>query len=491
MEILLIYPPITVQERYSSDIGYSGGRQIPLGVFYLASTIRQAGHSVRVIDGEAAGASAVEIGCRMMEHPPDVVGISATTVAFHRALEMAREVKSRLPAVPVVIGGPHVTAAVHDVMRHPEIDIAVIGEGEATFTELLDAIGRAEGNLADVLGIAFRRGNETIVNPARPFISELDGLPFPAFDLIEDFSRYNPPPMNYRCLPVANIITSRGCPNQCTFCDRSVFGQRLRQRSPQNIAAEIELLWIRYHVREIAFVDDTFTINPERIVSLFRILDEKNIRIAWTCMSRINTVNEELLVFMKEHGCWHISFGIESGDEQILRHIRKNISLTNARRCIEICHRIGILTKGFFILGHPRDSQETMDRTIRLALELPLDDIVVTLNTPLPGTEQYGTAADFGEFAAKDWSIFNLWNPVFIPRGLTHATLLARHREIYRRFYLRPRIIFRYVRSFLSASGLRRLGALLRSIPFLLNLEQRIPQADEAAFHETKQEVKR
>jgi radical SAM superfamily enzyme YgiQ (UPF0313 family) len=472
MNILLIYPPISIQERYSSEIGYSGGRQVPLGVFYLASHVRQAGHLVRVIDGEAMGLSAADIASKMMEFHPDIVGISSTTVAFHRALEMAREAKSRIPDMPVVIGGPHVTAAIEDVMRHREFDIAVIGEGEATFTELIAAL--ASGiDLAHVDGIAFRRRNDVVINPARSFISDLDTLPFPAYDLVSDFSLYNPPPMNYKMLPVANIITSRGCPNQCTFCDRSVFGQRLRQRSPKNIAAEIEFLWDHYHVREIAFVDDTFTINPKRIVELFNILDEKNIHFPWTCMSRVNTVNRENLEFMKSHGCWHISFGIESGNEQTLRHIRKNISLKTARECLEICRNIGILTKGFFILGHPTDTLESIEQTIRLALDLPLDDIVVTLNTPLPGTDQYKTANEFGHLESRDWSVFNMWNPVFVPRGLTNEILLSKHKEFYRRFYLRPRIIVRYVKSFFSAAGLRRLAALLRSAPFLLNVKSK------------------
>lgn len=474
MNVLLIYPPITVRERYSSDIGYSGGKQIPLGVYCLASHVRKEGHEVRVFDGEAMGCSAADIGCQMVQIHPDVVGISSTTVAFHRALEMAREAKSRLPGIPVVIGGPHVTAAIEDVLRHPEFDIAVLGEGEATFAELL-AVLASGGNLASVAGLAWRRNQEIVINPPRPFIPDLDSLPFPAYDLVDDFSLYNPPPMNYKKLPVANIITSRGCPNQCTFCDRSVFGQRLRQRSPKNIAAEIELLWNQYHIREIAFVDDTFTINPQRIVELFQILDEKKIRFPWTCMSRINTVDEEILGFMKRHGCWHISFGIESGNEQTLRHIKKNITLKTARTCIEMCRRLGILTKGFFIVGHPTDSLETIEQTIRLALDLPLDDIVVTLNTPLPGTEQYRTATQFGSFEGRDWAEFNLWNPVFVPRGLTNEMLVAKHREFYRRFYLRPRIIARYVKSFFSAAGLRRLAALLRSIPFIVNVKTAKP----------------
>jgi anaerobic magnesium-protoporphyrin IX monomethyl ester cyclase len=447
VRILLIYPPISMQERYSSDIGHSGGRQLPLGVYYLASYLRRSGHSVTVIDGEAQGMSAHEIGLKSVEFKPDIVGISSTTVAFHRALEMAKESKSLMPKIPIVIGGPHVTAVVNDVLSHPEIDFAVLGEGEITFTKLVDVIEN-QGDITSVKGLAFRKNGSTVINTPRPYIQDLDDIPFPAYDLINNFSMYNPPPTNYKKLPVANIITSRGCPNQCTFCGHSVFGRTLRQRSPENIAEEIELLYNHYNIREIAFVDDTFTINPERIKILFKLLNQKNIHFPWTCMSRINTVNEDMLHFMKDNGCWHISFGIESGNENILQLIKKNISLDAVKKVVGTCHRLGILTKGFFIVGHPGETEETIEQTIRFSLSIPLDDVVVTLNTPLPGTSQYQTAQEYGYLDHSDWSKYNMWNPVFVPKGLTAEILLKKHREFYRRFYLRPRIIKRYAASF-------------------------------------------
>ncbi len=467
MKILLIYPPISLRERYSSDIGHSGGRQIPLGVYYLASYARRAGHDARVIDGEAQGMTPSVVAEKAREWRPDIVGISSTTVAFHRALETAREVKARIPGLPVVVGGPHVTALRGDVLSDPEFDFAVYGEGEETLKELLDALSGG-GSLASVKGLAFRENGVTTINASRPFIADLDEIPLPAYDLIADFTLYNPPPTNYKALPVANVITSRGCPNRCTFCGHSSFGHTLRQRSPENIAAEIELLYNRYHVREIAFVDDTFTIRPERIFELFEILNRKRIHFPWTCMSRINTVDFETIRFMKDQGCWHISFGIESGNEEILRLIRKNISLADAEKVLGWCRRLGVRTKGFFIIGHPGETPATIEQTIGAALALPLDDVVVTLNTPLPGTEQYETAQDYGSMGKGDWSRFNMWNPVFVPRGLTEDLLLRKHREFYRRFYLRPRIMARYVLSFLSRAGLRRAVSVARSIPFMV-----------------------
>ena len=482
MRVLLIYPPISKEERYSSAIGSAGGRQMPLGVFYLASCLRQRGHEVAVIDGEAENLTAADI-LRAERFQPGLVGISTTTVAFHRALQVARELKRQQPDRPIIIGGPHVSSNLSHGMSFPEFDFAIVGEGEKSLADLADALEHGT-DLSAVASLAYRKGDaasgadipvcqecrtspgrqeclphrgELIVDPpaARSTIS--DAMPFPAYDLAADLSLYTPPPCNYKKLPAANVITSRGCPNQCTFCDRSVFGQLLRQRSAANVAAEIEHLWNEYHVREIAFVDDTFTLRPQRIRELFAILDRKGIRFPWTCMSRVSAVDEDLLRFMREHGCWHISFGIESGNEEILQRIKKKISLEQARRVIGWCAKLGIRTKGFFIVGHPGETLETIDESIREALRMKLDDVVVTINTPIPGSPQYKEAAANGTLDETDWSKFNYWRPVFVPHGLTREQLLLKHREFYRRFYFRPRIFWRYGLSFLSPSGPRRL----------------------------------
>ena len=466
MKIVLVYPPISLWERYSSDIGHSGGKQIPLGVYYLAAYVRQGGHDVCIIDGEAHEMAVSDVVEKALEYKPDIIGISSTTVAFPRALETAREIKARTPEGPVVIGGPHVTAVGEEVLSFPEFDFAILGEGEETLKDLLDTLASG-GSPSSVKGLGYRDGTVPMINASRPFIGNLDSIPFPAYDLISDFRLYNPPPSNYKRLPVANVVTSRGCPNQCTFCGHSVFGRTLRQRSPENIAEEIKLLYHCYHVREIAFVDDTFTINPKRIFDLFSILNRQNIRFPWTCMSRINTVDYGTLKFMKDQGCWHISFGIESGDEEILRLIRKNISLEETKKVVNWCHELGIRTKGFFIIGNPGETIASIDKTIRMALSLALDDVVVTLNTPFPGTSQYQTTSDYGKMGTCDWSRFNMWNPVFVPHGLTADELMAKHKEFYCRFYLRPRVMWRYALSFLSRAGFRRALSVIQSIPFM------------------------
>jgi anaerobic magnesium-protoporphyrin IX monomethyl ester cyclase len=467
MRVMLIYPPISKEERYGSAIGNAGGQQMPLGIFYLAAFLREDGHQVSVIDGEAMNLTAARIVERVVQFGPRLIGISATTVAFHRALEVAQEIRAAWPELPIVLGGPHVSSNAAHAMSHPVFDYGVAGEGEIPLRQLTWAIERRE-DVAAIAGLIYHRDGVLKANPPAEPVADLDMIPFPAYDLAENLSHYAPPPCNYKKLPVANVITSRGCPNQCTFCDRSVFGRKLRQRSAENVAAEIEYLWNAYRIREIAFVDDTFTIGSQRIRRIFEILDAKGITFPWTCMSRINTVDAGFLKFMRDRGCWHISFGIESGNEPILRRIKKNISLAQTRRVIRWCADLGIHTKGFFILGHPGETEETIEQTVRFALDLPLDDVVVTINTPIPGSQQYREAGQFGSLDETDWSKFNYWRPVFVPAGLMQDQLLAKHREFYRRFYLRPRIIFRYLSSFISPSGPRRLMALAKSLPFLL-----------------------
>jgi radical SAM superfamily enzyme YgiQ (UPF0313 family) len=256
--------------------------------------------------------------------------------------------------------------------------------------------------------------------------------------MIPDMRVYTPPPFNYTKRPVANVITSRGCPNDCTFCENSTFGRKVRLRSAENIVDEIEMLITRFGIKEIAFVDDTFTLSRRRIQNIFELARKRKLFFHWSCMSRINTVDECLLKYMKDNGCWYIAFGIESGDRDILKEIRKKINLNDARRTIATCNKLNIKTKGFFIIGHPKETIDTINKTIDFATSVDLDHIVVTINTPMPGSHQYRHAAEYGNLENVQWSQYNYWYPVFVPHGLSRSVILAKHREFLRRFYLRP-----------------------------------------------------
>lgn len=467
--LLLLYPPISKKERYSSDIGNAGGDQIPLGIYYLASYVRENGYDVAVNDAEAEKLNEKDIIKKIRRFNPDFIGIGSTTVAFHRALEVAKLIKKKYKHVKIILGGPHATSNVSHAMSYKEFDFAVMREGEITLLELLNKLsGKTKIDLSEINGLAFRQKGKLIINTPREYIKNLDELPFPAYDLIKNVNLYAPPPSNYKALPVINVITSRGCPNQCTFCDRNVFGQIYREMSAERVFEELKMLWNKYHFKEIAFVDDTFMINRARLYKLFELLENEGISFYWTCMSRVNIVDFEFLKYVKSKGCWHISFGVESGDEDILRIIKKNITLKQIMNATDWCSKLGIKTKGFFIVGHPGDTLETINKTIEFASKLKLDDIVTTINTPIPGSPQYGFIKDYGTFDNTDWSQFNYWRPVFIPKGLNQEILLKKQKEMYRKFYLRPRILLRYGMSFFGSGGLKRFSTIAKASLYLV-----------------------
>lgn len=469
-KVFLLYPPISKKERYSSDIGSAGGEQIPLGLYCLAAYIREKGYKVRVVDAEAEKLTSKQILTKIKRFKPKFIGIGSTTVAFHRALEVAKEIKKSMKDVKIVLGGPHVTSNVKHAMSYKEFDYGVLREGEETFLELLENLSNRK-SVKQIKGIAFREKRKLIVNPYRDYIKNLDTLPFPAYDLISDINLYTPPPSNYKAVPVINVISSRGCPNQCTFCDRNVFGQYYREMSADKLFALLKKLWQKYHFKEIAFVDDTFMINRNRIYKLFELLDKEGIKFFWTCMSRVNIVDYEFLKFIRNKGCWHISFGIESGEDKILKIIKKGITIDQVKKATEWCNKLGIKTKGFFIIGHPGDSLETINKTINFACKLKIDDIVTTINTPIPGSPQYYFIKEYGDFDETDWAQFNYWRPVFIPKGLTKEILLNKQQEMYRKFYLRPKMMIRYGLSFFGEGGFRRLKSILGASKYLFNNE--------------------
>lgn len=441
--IVLVYPNITKAERYRGNLGVFGGKQIPLGLFYLAGYLREHGCTVDAIDAEARNMPLERLVAHIREGRFDVLGISTTTVAFHRALELARAVKQALPDLPVVVGGPHVSSQPLHPLQFAEFDYAVRNEGEETLLEIVQMLENGSDPAA-IRGLVWRRGATPVMNEARPYIQDLDGLPLPAYDLIPDLSVYSPPPFNYRKRPTANIITSRGCPNECTFCENTTFGRKVRMRSAASIVDEIEFLMSRHGVREIAFVDDTFTVRPQRIYEIFDLAARRGLKFPWSCMSRVNTVDEKLLRYMRANGCWYVSFGIESGDEDVLKVIRKNIKLPDVERVIDVSSRIGLRTKGFFIVGHPKETVATIDKTIDFARRLKLDHVVVTVNTPMPGTVQFEQAREYGSLDDSSWAAFNYWRPVFVPRGMTAEQLLEKHVEFLHRFYLRPRLLLHH-----------------------------------------------
>ena len=445
LNVFFATPPLSFEKRYGSFAG--GGSAAPsLGILMLAATAREEGCACTVIDASALALTEAELLERLAAVCPDVLCLSSTTLAIFNAGDFAVAAKRLLPALTVVVGGPHVTAAPLETMeRFPALDIAVVGEGEMTLAELLRVLQESRP-LAGVAGLVIRDGETLHATGRRPFISDLDALPFPAWDLLEGFpGRYLPAPFKVRQLPAATLVTSRGCPNACIFCDRSVFGTSCHAYSAGYVVRQMVELHQRYGIREFSFEDDTFITFKARLREICERLIELRLGISWSCLGRVNHVTAENLRLMRQAGCWQIGYGIESGSPEILSLINKRVTLDQVAEAVHMTREVGIRTKGFFILGHPGETRETLAMTTELALELPLNDIRVSLITPFPGTELYARVAEFGEFE-PEWRAMSLLNAVFVPHGLTREDLVATQRELIRRFYFRPRIMADYGR---------------------------------------------
>jgi len=470
-KVFFATPPISMEERYGSLAG--AGSCLPsLGILFLAAITRKEGFPTALADASALSLTGKELLQRVESEQPDVLGLSATTFSIFHAAKFAALVKERFPAMTIIIGGPHVSAAPHETMeRFPVFEVAVLGEGEETIIDLLETMD-THAPLANIPGTILRSDGKLVTTQRREFLKNLDSLPYPAWDLLEGFpERYRPAPFKVRRFPAASLVTSRGCPNQCIFCDRSVFGTSCHAFSAEYVTGMIRHLVEHFGIREFSFEDDTFITFKKRLVAICQGIIDLGIDISWTCLGRVNGVDKETLELMRRAGCWQISFGIESGCQEILTTIHKNITLEQIQNAVALCRNAGILSKGFFIVGHPGETRETLSRTMDFALKLPLDDISVTMLTPFPGTEIYERAAEFGKFDS-DWSKMNLLNVVFIPHGLTREDLEEYQHKILRKFYLRPRIILGYLRRLIANPSMSK-GILLGAKAFFRSVNKK------------------
>ena len=443
--IFLANAPYLLKERYGKLA--SIGATLPcLGLLMLGAALRQAGHRVRVVDASALGLSYGETIEEIRKFGPDIVGLTAVTPSILKTARLASIIKDSYPSIPVIIGGPHFTAVPHNTLTdYPEFDYGVIGEGEHTVIDLVEALsaGRKPSN---VPGVAFRENGKVSFSPSRPTIKDLDTLPFPAWDLLDGFpSQYRPALFKYKKLPSTHIISSRGCPNKCIFCDTSVFSRQIRFHSSEYVLEMVRYLVKKFNIKEIIFEDDQFLIKKQRVAKICEGFLKAKWDISWCCSGRVNSVNDlHLLKLMKRSGCWQISYGIESANQKILDFAQKAIKIDQIEKAVRLTHRAGILSKGYFIFGLPFENEVTMENTIRFAKQIPLNDMSIFTLTPFPGSEIYDIAEQHGTIE-KDFEKMNLLDVVYVPNGLSKEKLLYYQRRFMKEFYLRPRIIGNYV----------------------------------------------
>lgn len=461
-KVLLIFPPYSLKEEFG-DLSGVGNMQPPLGIGYLGAVLEKAGFEVKIFDAPPLGWGIKKTAAEAKKFLPDFIGLSSATVDFNKAVRLAKALKKSLSA-SIIIGGPHVTALPEEVIEFPCFDFGVIGEGEETIMELIQALTR-KASFRKVAGIVFKEGRKVIKTAPRPFIENLDNLPFPARHLMPPLSAYHPTPATYRKFPVGTMITSRGCPYQCTFCFRGVFGSQWRFRTPENVAAEMEILISKFGAAEIRLWDDTFNADPERVKAICRLIIKRGLVFPWTCLARVNQIDRPMLALMKKAGCWQISYGVESGSDEVLARISKGISRKMIQKAIKITDQAGIQSLGFFILGLPGETEKTMEKTIEFAKSLPLSAANFTMATPYPGTELWALAKKRGflEDVAYEKLVVNLpQKPYFVPKGLTAETVQAYERRAYKEFYRNPKFILRQLGEIESLPELwRKLKAFL------------------------------
>ncbi len=439
-----------------------------LGIGFLASAMRNAGYDVDFIDVRRDGLSREAFIGRVKSQKYLLAGVKVFSTALAEANEVLHAIRQAAPETKIVIGGPHPTHTPEGALLScPDADISVVGEGDVVIVELARCF---ENGLspASVESVAYRENGEIKLTRRRTFL-ELDALPTPAWDLMDPRLYQNFEDLWFfsKGKLKAPITIGRGCPFKCTFCsDFIVSGKNVRYRKVESVISEIEMLIAQYGVDEVHLTDSIFTINKKYVYEFTNSIVRKNIKIHWATPygTRLDTLDADLLMAMEEAGCYGTSVGIESGSEEIMKFIKKQITpqLVEEKLAL-IKSTTRFLVQGFFILGYPTETRETMQATIDFACRLPLDMAVFAPFRATPGTEiaQY-LEQNEPEFK-PDWINQTVESLLYAPRGIPVAEMPQWHRKAYRAFYFRPSIALRFLR---MIRGGRELSLLARKFKY-------------------------
>ena len=425
-----------------------GGAMAPLNLCCLAAYARQQHPDVafRILDAEVEGISHEETVCEAAEFKPDLIGITVNTCVFDSVIALVRLLKQQFPDTPVLLGGPHPSALPRRTLEDCEADLVAVGEGERTFADTIGQLKAGRPAWDGVKGLAYRDGDAVRVNAPRPRIEDLDALPFPARDLVDN-ERYAPPPTKRVGLGASTMIaTSRGCPFNCGFCGaRAVWERRLRMRAPQSVVGEIEECVERYGIRSFNFSDEFFTSKKSRVLEICRLVRERRLDIRWVCSARAQKLDLETLCAMKAAGCHEISYGIESGNQAILDRMEKGLDLEEARRVIKLTKQADITTHASYMFGYIGETERTMRDTLRFAKSVNTAVAAFFVASPLPGTQLYTEALEKGclrkDASWIDYSPLSNRKPVLDAPGLPAETTRRFHRKALRAYYVRPRYV--------------------------------------------------
>jgi radical SAM superfamily enzyme YgiQ (UPF0313 family) len=453
MKVLLINPPQLnlVTNNIPSVVDEERGHNPPLGLLYIAAHARvNTPHDIRVIDAVVEELSYDELKERVARETPDVIGVTATTFTLVDAVETVRVAKEAAPLAKVILGGPHPYIYPEESINLPGIDYLVLGEGELIFSALLNNIDDPEA-LRNIKGLVFRHGDGVVNTGLDCLIEDLDSLPFPARDLTPYHKYYS---LIARSRTVTTMITSRGCPFKCLFCDRPHLGKRFRARSAKNVVDEMEQC-VSMGIKEFLIYDDTFTINKQRVFDICREIRERGLKIHWDVRARVDTVTPDMLKAMKEAGCDRIHYGVEAGTPEVIETLRKGITLDQVKRVFKETREAQIAILAYFMIGSPGETKEQAEATLRLARELDPDYLHLSITTAFPETDLYRLGFEKGILKEDYWREFAKHPHIgFVPaiweEHMTREELVGMLRKGYKEFYLRPAYIIKRLRALKS-----------------------------------------
>ncbi len=454
MNVLLINPP------YSRIRGSGMDAWLPLGLGYLAAVLIEDGFEVLIYSADNCqpGEPRPKRGMReifelrsqshrtciealanknhfvwrevkrtLEDVKPDLVGITALSVQYGAAVKVGQIVKEWRPDCPVIIGGHHVTYLPNETMLSaPVFDLAVLGEGEATFLEVCRLHReRANPDFKNVLGVAYRKNGDVFITPPRQLCNDLNSLPFPRRDI-------NLYPETYTKQQLGGLIYGRGCPWDCRFCSSKKFWQRrVRMRSPENCVGEINSLMNQYGLRRFMFWDDAFSVRRKEIIEFATRVIESKERFTFTAATRADLIDQELVELLRSAGCTELKLGVESGSPRVLEMIRKNLDLNVLREAVKIVKAGGINLGLFFMAGLPYETLEDLNQTFDLIKELDADNVAFNIFDPMPGSDLYQEAIDLGLIPENaDWTTFAFWPDASFTINMTPEEFDKKAREM-------------------------------------------------------------
>ena len=430
-KIVFVNPP-TMEHAYR-ELRRFALAVAPLGMAYVASYLESKNIAVDIIDCDALGLDIPATVNILQTEKPKYVGLMAMTATVEIAKEMIKAIRRTIPETIIILGGVHGTALPKRTLEEiPQLDVVVMGEGEYTTYELIktmDAKAKPEA-LLKIKGICFRYDGKIYENQRRPYIADLDSLPFPARHLLPA-DVYEGPGW-FRWIhgfvkPFNSIFSSRGCPFNCNFCAAHIMcGRKVRYRSVDKVMEEIDYLKDTYNIKILTFQDDTFTLNRERAITICKELIKRDYNLHFMCSTRVDQIDEELLRYMKKAGFGWIFYGVESNNQEILKQCHKNTTLEQIRRAFYLTKQAGIGTHAGMILGHIGETQETAMDTIRFLLALMPDYAAIATMIPFPGSKAWDYCLENDIPLPKSWNDFGMVNsiPIAVNPGLSSKMLL-------------------------------------------------------------------